>query len=128
MVEDTRIEGGCHCGAVRYTLTQQPEFTFLCHCRNCQRLNGSMRLAGATVPQSALEVTGELKTYSYPGGKGEIDTHFCPICGTQVYANPKVYGEVAVVRAGTFDDPAAFTPVKSIFSGTACAWETLIGK
>lgn len=124
----SQLQGGCHCGAVRYRLSQAPDFTFLCHCRNCQKLNGSMRLAGATLPLEALDIQGELRGYAYRGGKGDIVSYFCPACGTHVYATPKAYGDVAVVRAGTLDEPERFTPKKSIFTDTAYAWETLIGK
>ena len=34
-------EGGCHCGAVRYTCNKEPELTFYCHCKDCQKTTGS---------------------------------------------------------------------------------------
>ena len=36
-----RHEGGCHCGAVRYAFSEAPEFTFYCHCQDCQKTTGS---------------------------------------------------------------------------------------
>lgn len=85
-----------------------------------------MRLAGATFAGNALQTDGDLREYSYDGGKGQITTYFCGTCGTPVYARPKIYGDMVVVRAGTLESPAQFVPEKSIFSQSACAWETLI--
>src|SRR5438270_275639 len=33
--------GGCHCGAIRYEITEAPALVYTCHCTDCQRLTGS---------------------------------------------------------------------------------------
>ena len=36
-----RIEGGCHCGFIKYEGDADPEKTAICHCTDCQTLSGS---------------------------------------------------------------------------------------
>lgn len=84
-------------------------------------------MAGASVPADALEITGELSSYRYSGGKAPIELRFCGTCSTSVVAIPEAYPGTVVVRGNTFDDPAVFNPVKSIFGDTACTWDTLVG-
>jgi hypothetical protein len=57
------LTGGCLCGRVRYTLSGEPAFTALCHCRNCQRYTGSSFEAVVVYPSTSLSLHGELKTY-----------------------------------------------------------------
>jgi hypothetical protein len=125
--EEESHSGACHCGAVRYRVSGAPQFQFLCHCDNCRKINGGMRLAGVTFPDGAFTVEGVTSVYRYAGGKGEIETHFCGKCGTPLYAHPKIHAGMVVVRANTLSDPASFAPVKSIYGHRACAWETVIG-
>jgi hypothetical protein len=119
--------GSCHCGAIRYRISGAPQFQFLCHCDNCRKLNGGMRLAGITFPEDAIEVEGDTTMYRYAGGKGEIETHFCGKCGTPLYAHPKIHADLVVVRANTLSESGSFAPTKSIYGHQACAWESLIG-
>ena len=32
--------GGCACGAIRYECNAEPMFSWICHCRECQRATG----------------------------------------------------------------------------------------
>lgn len=124
----TPLEGGCHCGAVRVQAAAPAQFQFLCHCDACSRLNGGMRLAGMSFAADAVTVEGPTRRYTYQGGKAPIELSFCGTCGTPIAALPTVYPGMVVLRANCLADRSAFTPVKSIFTATACAWETLIGQ
>lgn len=39
------IEGGCHCGSVRFSVAEQPVFSTVCHCRDYQKQSGAPFLA-----------------------------------------------------------------------------------
>ena len=56
------MTGGCLCGQVRYTLSGEPIFSGLCHCRNCQRYTGSAFETTIAFPSSSVSIEGELKT------------------------------------------------------------------
>src|SRR5215813_2146630 len=79
------ITGGCLCGRVCYTVTGEPAFSGLCHCRNCQRYTGSAFEALIAFPAASVSVQGELKTYDDTGDSGQpVHRHFCPNCGSGV--------------------------------------------
>jgi hypothetical protein len=48
------ITGGCLCGRVRYTVTGEPAFSGLCHCRNCQHYTGSAFEALIAFPAASV--------------------------------------------------------------------------
>jgi hypothetical protein len=117
------LTGGCLCGRVRYTLSGEPAFSGLCHCRNCQRYTGSAFEAVAAFPSASVNVQGELKTYDDTGDSGQkVHRRFCPNCGSGVVAEADMLPGVSLVLAGTLDDPAAFTPAMEIYCGSAQPW------
>ena len=117
------LTGGCLCGRVRYTLTGDPAFSGLCHCRNCQRYTGSSFEAVAAYPASAVSVQGELKTYTDTGDSGKsVFRRFCPNCGSGVLAEAEVMQGIIMVLVGTLDDPSAFQPAMEIFCDSAQPW------
>src|SRR5579863_10047195 len=77
------LNGGRLCGRVRYTVTGEPAFSGLCHCRNCQRYTGSAFEPFVAMPTESVSTTGELKTFEHAGGSGRpVHRCFCPNCGS----------------------------------------------
>jgi hypothetical protein len=35
------VEGRCHCGAIQFQATVDPQASFICHCLDCQTVSGS---------------------------------------------------------------------------------------
>ncbi len=87
-----KIEGGCLCGAVRYSGEAEPVFAGVCHCRDCQKFTGSAFGAMVVVPKEALTIDGALKTFTSLGGSGKpILRHFCPECGSSIAEETVTY-------------------------------------
>jgi len=117
------ITGGCLCGRVRYTVTGEPAFSGLCHCRNCQRYTGSAFEALIAFPAASVSVQGELKTYDDTGDSGQpVHRRFCPNCGSGVVNEVDALPGVTIVLAGTLDDPAAFKPTMDVYWSSAQSW------
>jgi len=99
----TRADGGCHCGAIRYSMPTAVEHHALCHCSDCRRHAGAPLVGWALVGQDALEVSGTPKIYaSSEHGR----RHFCGDCGTGLfYTNEAVFPGQIDVQTATLDDP-----------------------
>jgi hypothetical protein len=122
------ITGRCLCGALRYTLTAEPIFSAICHCRDCQRFTGSAFGTVLGVAKPAFKIDGTVKTFSSLGGSGKpILRHFCPECGSSIAEEPTVLPDLVVVNVGTLDEPAAVTPTRQIFCDDALPWVHLGG-
>lgn len=94
-----RYEGGCQCGAVRFVATGHPYRVGLCHCLDCRKHHGALFHASAIYPEDAITIDG--KTHDYRG------RHFCPTCGSSVFARTD---DEVEVHLGALDAPDQFTP------------------
>ncbi|MBL8550763.1 MAG: GFA family protein [Hyphomonadaceae bacterium] len=102
------IEGGCHCGAVRYRLDRAPEASMVCHCRSCQRVTGAPIAAWVSAEKARFHlIRGEPKRYA---SSPDVERTFCGGCGTQLtYAQRGAPDEIDVATA-SLDEPGAFPP------------------
>ena len=117
------IKGKCHCGNVTYQHSADAQYQFVCQCIDCQKLSAGCQLAAAVFPKEGFQLEGEVQTYEYPGGSGKpIMMSFCPKCGTSLYAVPTAFDKV-VIRAGTYDNPEDFKPVKVIHPDEQQHWQ-----
>ncbi len=91
--------GGCLCGKVRIIATGAPLRVGICHCLDCRKHHGALFFAAAIFPEAAVTVTGETSDY-----RGR---HFCPTCGSSVFARSG--GEVEL-HLGALDAPDRFAP------------------
>ncbi|MFT3966706.1 MAG: GFA family protein [Sphingobium sp.] len=117
-------EGGCLCGAIRYKAVGDPVAVAICHCVNCQRNSGSAFSVNVIFPKDAFTMEGTPAVYEDRGDTGEIVRRlFCGTCGTplesrSIFSAP----EHAVVKAGSFDNPARFTPDCETYCISAMPW------
>lgn len=109
-------EGGCLCGAVRYTVTELPDHMHACHCSMCRRISGSATLSVA-VPQSAIRIEGEAHVVTYASSDW-AGRSFCGRCGAGLWY--RLHDSVAadsdyIISAGTLDDLSGLTLTKEIY-------------
>jgi hypothetical protein len=64
------LEGGCLCGAIRYSISGKPRFVSQCCCRDCQRARGTGHTTIIGVLRSELSVRGRPATYTSKGESG----------------------------------------------------------
>lgn len=101
----SEIQGGCRCGAVRYTLAlaELPR-TYACHCRDCQTWSGSAFSQQTFLPQEALAVSGPLVVYELTSPSGRISTQrLCGVCHARVFNSNSARPGSVTLRAGTLD-------------------------
>jgi hypothetical protein len=124
-----QIVGGCLCGKVRYSGEAEPKFVGLCHCRNCQKESGSAFSIVVGIPQDALSVHGELKTFRDKGDSGKaMFRRFCPECGSTLMDEAEAMPGVIMVQVGTLDDASWVKPAMQIYCASAQPWVQLGGE
>lgn len=115
------IEGGCHCGAIRYRVEGEAKTHALCHCTDCRRHSGAPMVGWTMYAASACTVTrGTPKLYaSSEHGR----RYFCPDCGTGLfYKNDSILPGIIDIQSATYDDPAAVPARVHIQIADRIAW------
>ena len=97
--------GGCHCGAVRYEMTEEVAHHALCHCTDCRKASGTPATAWAMAAADQVTIMGEPVTYASSEHGRRL---FCGACGTSLfYTNDVVFPGMIDVQSATLDDPDA---------------------
>ena len=120
------IEGGCLCGAVRYSAAAEPLMSRACWCRVCQYFAAGNATINVVVPKDAVTITGELKDYASTADSGSrMHRRFCPTCGTQIFSESEARPNLIIIRAGTLDDREIAKPSGVIWTKSAPSWAHL---
>ena len=119
-------EGGCHCGAIRYTCDKEPELTFYCHCSDCQRTTGGPFSVELMIDAGALSIDGTLESYVVEGDSGKPVTRwFCGGCGSGIFLECQSDPGYVFLKVGSLDDASWVRPGMHIFTVAKQPW-TLI--
>jgi len=116
--------GGCSCGLVRYELLTEPMFTHCCHCHLCQQITGSAFITNTMIEGANFKLTSG-KLSSFTGSSGSGSKHVikrCPDCGDPLVSYFGGTEHVAVVKAGTLDNPNLAPPQAHVFVDTKVKW------
>lgn len=110
-----RLEGSCHCGAVRFAVDSPHPYPFnLCYCSICRKTQGgggySINLSGRA---ETLAVEGEEHLRIYQARIADPDTgerrqspsrrHFCGVCGSHLWLHDPRWPELVHPVAGAID-------------------------
>ena len=117
------IAGGCLCGAIRFETTAEPAFQLMCHCTDCQTVSGAAAYAAYVVPLDSLKATqGKPAHFDVKADSGRTNSrHFCPTCGTRVWAVLEEMG-MASVNGLALDDRSHFQPAANHMIASAPDW------
>ena len=111
-----KIEGGCYCKNVRFVAEGEPMMKAQCHCRECQYISGGGPNMFMLMPRDGVSYTkGKPKQYTRSDLDRAVTREFCPDCGTHLLTRLPDFPAV-VLKVGTFDDPAQFTPQMAFYT------------
>ncbi|MEO6409510.1 MAG: GFA family protein [Burkholderiaceae bacterium] len=125
-----KLEGTCHCQAVRFTVESHEPVPYLrCYCGICRKTAGSGGFAinlGAV--KATLRVEGEANLSVYrarldDGGTSTGERHFCRLCGTALWLYDPTWPELVHPHAGAIDSPLPDPPARvHMMLGAKPAW------
>jgi hypothetical protein len=112
--------GGCVCGAVRFSSIAEPVDAGYCHCKLCQRSTGAPVLAWVSYPTAGFSYNhGEPARYqSTKHGHRE----FCSACGTQIAYRDSQDAATVDVNVGSLDDCDQVQPRYHIWCASRIPW------
>ena len=114
--------GSCHCGSIEIKSSYAPMLINQCNCTSCRKLYSVLSVTGI-FSQEEIEVSGDLKKYTYNGGSGgDIELFFCPNCSTKAYYSVEVIEGLAIIPIGTLDDSTKHEPDIEIFTNSKLNW------
>jgi len=120
-----KVDGGCHCGNVRYEAEVDSARVVICHCTDCQTLSGStFRTVVQTIPGTFKLLAGAPTVYVKTGESGnKREQAFCPRCGSPIYSAP-AGGEVKAVglRVGTIRQRDQLVPSDQYWHRSSQVW------
>lgn len=117
---DPPHQGGCLCGAVRYSYNARPLGLNACHCSDCKKLSGSSYFAVVQCDGQAFSRNGEIAVFRKTADSGrQVDIHRCAACGTRLWHAPVNGANLVFLAAGTLDDPSWFVPTSHIWAARA---------
>lgn len=120
MAETEPVEGGCHCGAIRYRITGELIDAGYCHCDICRQTSGAPMLAWASFPVQNFEYVEGRPTIYRSSEWGQRE--FCGACGTQMCYRESADPETVDVNVGSLDDPELFEPEYHVYTANQLDW------
>ena len=123
MSEDKRT-GSCLCGEVSYSFNESSAISaHHCHCKDCQKSTGSGKATIIMVPESSLQMKGEIKIYTVTGTDGShVSRCFCESCGSPLISYIKEMQGIRLIKAGSLDDSSWLKIDSNFWSSTAREW------
>ena len=118
--QESKHEGGCLCGAVRYRVNGPIESVAHCHCNSCRRSAGAAFVTWFTVPRERHEWTiGTPKRFASSPG---VTREFCGTCGTELaYSNEKA-AKTIDLTIGSLDCAAGHPADRHIWTADRLDW------
>jgi hypothetical protein len=115
------MQGGCHCGRVRFRVTAELDGVTECNCSVCAK-KGFLHLIVAPEDFTLLKGEDELATYQFNTRTAKHT--FCRTCGVHAFYTPRSDPDKIDVNVRCLDgvDLAGFSPQQ--FDGRN--WETAI--
>lgn len=117
------LEGGCHCGAVRFAISAPAPGELLdCNCSICVR-TGYLHWI---VPHGSFVLrSGQDSLIEYRFGTGAAEHLFCKVCGIKSFYQPRSHSDCWSVNFRCLDQGHSLKPKVVSFDGRD--WELARG-
>lgn len=114
------LQGSCLCGAVRYEVADEFQYSGNCHCSQCRRATGSAFKPYAGIETPKLRLVADADDVLRYGDGIDHDIR-CRRCGSLLYS---VVREALWVHVsmGTLVDAPSIRPQQHIFAGSKAPW------
>lgn len=124
----TTRDAACNCGQLRLTCEGEPVRISTCHCLACQRRTGSVFASQAWFGRhQVVSISGNSTQFKRLSDAGNLLTYqFCPVCGSTVYWEAKIFPDLIAVAVGSFADPTFPPPRHSVWERRRHPWVDVV--
>jgi hypothetical protein len=114
------IQGGCACGAVRFSATANPVNSMVCHCQSCRRTASSPVVAWVTFARPAFHLlSGTPNQYE---SSPKVRRRFCGACGSPLTYEHLDTPDFIDVATCSLDAPSMFPPTHHSWLSHDIVW------
>ncbi|EED36917.1 glutathione-dependent formaldehyde-activating, GFA [Luminiphilus syltensis NOR5-1B] len=118
---DEWLEGGCHCGAVRFSIRVQEQRAIACNCSMCAK-KGMVNVI--VEPQDFRLLTGDEALTGYRFNTRKAEHLFCSHCGIHPFSRPRSHPGAYDVNGRCLDEGVDDWEI-AVFDGQN--WEANVG-
>jgi hypothetical protein len=125
-VPSAEANGGCLCGAVRFTARLPSKWVAHCHCTRCQRAHGAAFVTWVGMAADRVHIDDSGRSLAWFAGEGGAERAFCGRCGSSLFFRSERWpGELHVARA-LFTDPVDREPQAHAYHDSHVSWVALV--
>ena len=125
MSESKHVEGGCLCGAVRFSIKLPSKWCAHCHCSMCRRAHGAGYVTWVGFESEQFKLTRGADQLTWHESSSGARRGFCANCGSSMlFESRRWAGETHVARAN-IDDPIDRDPQAHVFHQSHVDWMSL---
>src|SRR3989339_910734 len=114
------LEGGCHCGNLRYRAEVEEPRLVLCNCSICTK-KGALHLR--LDPSKVEFLKGKAHLTEYRFGTKKARHFFCPVCGIAVYGHSRLAPHLVTLNARSLDRFNELSPLWPVTHFDGQNWE-----
>ncbi|MCA9648593.1 MAG: GFA family protein [Myxococcales bacterium] len=119
---ESKREGGCLCGAVRFEITLPSKWCAHCHCSMCRRAHGAGVVTWFGVPEDRFRITAGEELLVRFASSERAWRGFCGRCGsTMLFGGERWPGEVHVALAN-LEGELDRKPVANVYWDVRVPW------
>ena len=122
----TTHKGSCSCGKIHYQYHGEIDEISMCHCRDCQKAQGTAFVAITPIQSANFQFTQGAefaKSHQCTANKARV---FCGECGSPLYSERKDKPEVKRLRLGTLDTKFSTENRYHMFVDSKAHWDVIL--
>ena len=111
-----KLSGKCLCGNISFSADTDIKMMANCHCTDCRAATGAAYGTLLFVAEDAVQFSGTPKVFKHKAASGaDMEKHFCPDCGSQLFGRNSNRQNVISLRAGVVDQSDLVKPTVNVY-------------
>ena len=111
-----KLSGKCLCGNITFNADTEIKLMANCHCSDCRAATGAAYGTLLFVSEDDFHLTGTPKVFRHKADSGaDMEKHFCPDCGSQLFGRNSNRPNVVSIRAGAVEQTELVKPSVNVY-------------